>query len=94
MGLPADPKLRAKMIGGRNRYNAQRKRLAQKRRLQLLDLLGGKEIQHGDINRLAQRFGVSRTTIWRDMQKLNAPRYCSICGQLIVEGPLMGKVLK
>ena len=60
--------------GGRRRYNAQRRRQVEARREALVAALGGcvwlPLIRRGAITALAQSFGVSPSTISRDLQYL------------------------
>lgn len=61
--------------GGRRRYNSQRQREADTRRVRLVRLL-----QEGaTLAEIEKALNVSRWTLWRDRQKLTA--VCPRCGQ-------------
>jgi hypothetical protein len=74
--------------GGRRRYNAVRKKIAESRLLPLAHELAaigelegvigvGKQtpVRRGFISAVAKRLGVHRTTAWRDVQRLRDRRH-------------------
>ena len=68
-----------RVIGGRRRYNAERRRKAEARRERLYEWLDrsdlldlwGEPATRGAIKQAAQAFGVHPSTICRDVQRLN-----------------------
>lgn len=78
--------------GGRRRINAERKRQAWERRLRILDEINGAFLllPHGMQTRLAARFGVSRSTICRDIEAIREEwrkaRRCGVCGEVYLSG--------
>lgn len=78
--------------GGRRRINAQRKAQAQKRRDEIKKMIGGNVILLGSTftrgmeTRLANHFGVNRSTICRDVAALRsefrAEHLCPTCRTL------------
>ena len=70
-------------VTGRNRYNAKRRRLADERRLALMELIASGQFAARDKKGLAEALGINRATVWRDMKVLmsgDAGR-CPTCGQ-------------
>jgi hypothetical protein len=84
---PTDYDEVCRRAGGRRRYNAHRQFLAEYRRRQIVKLLVDQKIvllAHGYQTRLAEHFGVSRSTICRDLARIEHERYergcCPACG--------------
>lgn len=75
--------------GGRRRYNAERQRAAWARRKAIIEAIGeGTALlsPHGIQTALAERFGVNRSTICRDIAAIRKawrdPRRCAVCGDV------------
>lgn len=72
---------------GRRQYNAVRQFRAELRRREIIDLTirrGLVPFTHGMQSRLAEHFGVSRSTICRDLARIREDNYragcCPTCG--------------
>jgi DNA invertase Pin-like site-specific DNA recombinase len=78
-----------KRAGGRRRYNAERRRKAEERRDQILELTAGINLlalvpgrRTGIKAELARRLGVSRSTISRDVNAIFSDLFtCPRCGR-------------
>lgn len=80
---PTTPEAAARRAGGRRRYNAQRKFVAEYRRTILRELLfaKGRLRERGVQAKLARDLGVSRATICRDIRVLlRECQPCPCCG--------------
>ena len=70
--LMADPEMIKRRAGGRKRYNAERRRKADARREALAEVISRNPLMplmvRGSITALAGAFGVSPSTISRDLQ--------------------------
>ncbi len=65
------PDALSRRAGGRSRYNRRRQLLAQQRLTQVIRLLGEIGFRHGYQTRIAEQLGVHRSTICRDIARLN-----------------------
>ena len=90
-GHPTDPETAARRAGGRRRYNAARQLIAAERRARVARLVvdvllaTNGRVPRGLQTVIAERFGVHRSTICRDLQRsralLQKSRRCPECGQ-------------
>jgi hypothetical protein len=73
---PADFASVCRRAGGRRRYNAQRRAAAWRRRQKILTLVEAADwytrVVPGVLGELAERLGVSRATVCRDLQALRS----------------------
>lgn len=73
----------ARRAGGRARWNALRRDLMVIRRRDLASEMAGRALDRGDQARLAERFGVSPSTISRDVRSIfSSVAACRCCGQI------------
>ena len=69
------PEALSRRAAGRSRYNRRRQLLAQQRLTQVIRLLGEIGFRHGYQTRIAEQLGVHRSTICRDIARLNRIRW-------------------
>jgi DNA invertase Pin-like site-specific DNA recombinase len=83
---PVSAEVAAKRAGGRRHYNAIRREKAQARREQLIKLVLRYGHERGARARIAERLGVSRRTLGRDLAAIRVKRArprCQTCGQVL-----------
>lgn len=88
-----NPDIVSRRAGGRRRINAERKARAQKRRDEIKELIGGNFLLLGSYlgrgleTKLAEYFGVNRSTICRDKEALltewRKDHICPRCGAVM-----------
>lgn len=84
--MPAHWRNKLQVARGRDRINRQRAREKEARIQKLTEMLPGRALRFGDVQKLANALGVNRTTVWRYFQAIKAASLCPCCGQPLPPG--------